>query len=197
MYTAPKMNFKYSVGPTYGKLIYDIMMLDLHKDVLEIGCLYGYSTSSFIQSLNDGAEFNFTVCDINISSQVNSMIKSCRKGVSVAQRQSKSVINPSFDFIFIDGNHSLRVVGEELRLVLKSKTKTILAHDTYIKDFKGAVLLRKTLQSHDDYFYLDYHRKLPRNNTHYGISFATRDEDIYKKVKLLFYRLPFNRKLFL
>jgi hypothetical protein len=162
------------------------MISGFFKNVLEIGCFQGYSTHSFISALNDGATFDFTICDIKIQQSVKNLTKNLK--IKKEENESKFVINKNFDFIFVDGNHRLCNVSEELDLILKFETKTILAHDTFIgnSNFKGAVFLHKVLSNHKKYFYL-YHNKHKMNDqTHYGISFFTQDKTIYNYASGLF-----------
>jgi len=76
MYKSPNNLYsQFCVGPTFGKLIYDLMISDCFSNVLEIGCFAGYSTHSFISALKDGAKFNFSICDIAIQNSVRNLIK--------------------------------------------------------------------------------------------------------------------------
>lgn len=190
MYEEPKNLYsKFCVGPTFGKLIYDLMISGFFKNVLEIGCFQGYSTHSFISALNDGAKFDFTICDVNIQQSVENLIKNLN--IKKEKKESKFVINKNFDFIFVDGNHSLCSVAEELDLILKFKTKTILAHDTFIMhpEFKGAVFLHKVLSNQQKYFYLYHNKHKTNDQTHYGISFFTQDKIIYNYASKLFNKI--------
>jgi hypothetical protein len=165
-----------------------MMMLNLHKNVLEIGCLNGYSTSAFITALKNRAEFDFTICDKRMDRDVIRLAKSSPKEVSIKECRSVEVIDPSFDFIFVDGDHTISSVGPEIKLLLESETKSILAHDTFIthvSKFWGAVLLRQVFSNHRDYWTVQDHS----TNEHFrrlGLSFFTRDEEIHKAVKPLF-----------
>lgn len=183
---------KFCVGPTYGNLIYNLMKSNLFKSVLEIGCLNGYSTQYFIQAMKDGGNFEFSICDIHIQNSVRQLVENQK--VNMYEKPSGQVINKNFDFIFVDGDHSISTVGEEIYLLLKSQTKTILAHDTFIghPDFRGSVMLHDVFSNHKDYKSLSCNKFTPCDQTHYGISFFTKDEQAHEFAKVLFERI--NKK---
>lgn len=199
MYKSPLMNLHWAVGPTFGKLIYDLMMLGVHKEVLEIGSHKGYSTSSFVQSLNDGCDFNFSTCDIKIHSELRTIAGSCKKNINIIKSDSESVIDPKFDFIFIDGNHKIPTAGRELQLILKCKTKSVLFHDINLyydnSIFLGSHLIKQVMEAHRDYFYLEYKDFVLGDITHFGIGLATRDKDFYLMANNIFKRIGRNHKL--
>lgn len=92
------------------------------------------------------------------------------------------MISRDYDFIFVDGNHDIATVGEEVSLLLDCGTDTILAHDTFIDgpNFAGAVLLRKVFSAHRDYFRVNYCGRVEGDHTHYGMSLFTRRREVYE-----------------
>lgn len=186
---------EYSIGPHYRTFLYKLLMLNMHKNVLEIGCYNGYSTLGFLQALQDGAQFQFTSCDIKPAPHVAAMVDPY--GVLIRAPSAK-VIRSDFDFIFVDGNHSLSVVAEEIKLLLQYQTKTILAHDTFLEGpiFDGAALLRLTFTAHRRY------RSL-HNNTLWkgtlglspGISLFTQDADFYEQAKKILAEIDVEKPL--
>jgi hypothetical protein len=170
----------------------------MFKNVLEIGCLNGYSTYSFISALSSGAEFNLTLCDLNIQDSVRQMIKN-HNSVNLQQKESIEVISEEFDFVFVDGSHDFDTVSKELSCLVKCNTKTILAHDTFIghPNFKGAIFLRDSLSKNKKY-HAFHHNELRKNDqTHYGISFFTQDKKIHNIARRLFARLNTKPKIFI
>ena len=180
------------VGVRFSHMIYDLMMSDLFKNVLEIGCYQGYSTWAFLSAMKDGEGFGFTACDVNFLGSVRQMVadlpEELRSSVSLREERSTSVISPKYDFIFVDGFHDIATVGEEIDLLLDCGTDTILAHDTFIrhKDCSGAVLLKKVFSSHVDYLSLNYGTRTNGDQTHYGMSLFTKRKEVVCMAEKLF-----------
>ena len=167
------------VGPTYSRMIYDIMCSRFFKNVLEVGCADGYSTHSFISAIKNGIDFEFTICDVNFQKTVLQMIDGTK--VKVENKKSIEVISKQFDFIFVDGSHDMATVGEEISMLLDCGTDTILAHDTFINhpDFTGAVLLKKVFNNHKDYLAVNFNGHSQNDQTHYGMSLFTKRKEVF------------------
>ena len=176
---ADQLYTKYCIGPTFSKMIYNLMTSKLFSNVLEIGCLHGYSTHSFVSALKNGYEFKFSICDVNFNENVLKMVSDLP--IRIFNKKSIHVISPEFDFIFIDASHDIKSVSEEIEKILDCKTDTVLAHDTFInaEKFKGAVFLRKVLSNHKDYFHINYYKKIPNDQVHYGMSLFTRRKTVF------------------
>lgn len=176
---ANKLYSPYCIGPTFSKMIYDLMTSKLFFNVLEIGCLHGYSTHSFVSALKNGYKFKFSICDVNFNENVLKMVAGLP--VSVHNKKSIQVISTEFDFIFVDASHDIKSVSEEIEKILDCKTDTVLAHDTFIngEKFKGAVFLRKVLSTHKDYFHINYYKKIPNDQVHYGMSLFTKRKTVF------------------
>ena len=155
------------------------MSSGLFRNVLEIGCADGYSTHSFVSALRDGGSFQLSICDVHFQKTVLDMVQNTP--VKVFNKPSVEVISPEFDFIFVDGNHDINTVGQEISMLLDCGTDTILAHDTFIyhPDFRGAVLLRKVFSSHRDYLSFYYNEKKEGDQTHYGMSLFTKRKSVH------------------
>lgn len=190
MYKPPFNTTWFCVGPSFGRLIYDLMISNLFYNVLEIGSAEGYSTHSFISALKNGSNFKFTICDVRIQDSVRKMIKN-HPEVRVEQKRSIEVIDKKFDFIFVDGNHDICTVSEEILKILDCNTKTILAHDTFINhhDFRGSVLLHKVFYNNKNYYCVYHNKRKKEDQTHYGISFFTQDKKIYEYAKKMFNKI--------
>jgi predicted O-methyltransferase YrrM len=183
---------KYCVGRRYSHLIYDLMMSGLFKNVLEIGCLQGYSTWAFLSALRDGSNFEFTACDVFLQETVLEMVKEFP--VRLRGEMSVDVISPDFDFVFVDGNHDLNTVGAEISKILDCGTDTILAHDTFLEhdDFRGSVLLKKVFSNHRQYLSIHYNTHHLEDQTHYGMSLFTKRREVFLLAGDLFKRQSFD-----
>jgi hypothetical protein len=151
----PNISNSFSIGPIYRELLYKIVMLGVHKNILEIGCMNGYSTSAFTTALDNEADFKLTLCDIRFSSGVKNLASKHPDKITLKEQKSINTIDDSYDLIFVDGDHNVKVVAEEIKLLLKNETKTIIAHDTHIINggnaWWGPPLLKSIFDIHPQY----------------------------------------------
>lgn len=193
----PKIGTAFSVGPIYREFLYKIAMLNIHQNVLEIGCMVGYSTSAFITALNNDADFNLSLCDTHFQPSVRHLAAKCVKPINLMQSASRNVINSKYDLIFVDGDHTIATVREEIELLLASKTKTIVIHDTHLIEevrFWGPVLAKAVFDVHPAYYGFTLHN----SEEHFlslGLSVYSRDEDVYQILYELAVENAQNRKL--
>jgi len=191
-FTKYRVGIKSSIGPVYRQLIYDILMATKPKRCLEIGCCNGYSTSAFLEALNQGADFHFTTCDPKPSRKIHAnVLAHCTRldKVQLIQKPSLEIISPEFDFIFVDGDHSLYGCFAEIRMLLKAGTETILAHDTWIdiERFQGPWLYRFIFSNHRGFYYTDDNKV--RSCDYYkgcGLSYMTKNERLFQVVEPMF-----------
>ena len=182
-----------SIGKTYRNLLFDILMNCKFKNVLEIGCLRGYSSCAFFEALNQGADFNYTICDPAPRMDVK-LFDLCRKkdSINLIKKPSLEIIEPGYDFIFIDGDHSINYVPLELMRLVDVNAETMLAHDTYIENpkYKGPPLYRYFFSKHKEYYYVDHSTFRPNEEKEIcGISFFTKNKETFNLVKPLFEKL--------
>lgn len=168
------------------KLLYNILTTARFRKVLEIGCYNGASTSAFVQAINDGANFELHLCDPHFRDGLKRTVGMCKRRVFLHERRSLDVIDRSFDFIFVDGDHSYENVREEVALLLKHNVRSVVAHDTHEPHCEGSVYLAETYRASRGHLCLEDALPRPGEWTHRGFFFATRDFDVYTKVKGLF-----------
>jgi SAM-dependent methyltransferase len=171
-------------------LLYEILMTHHFTRVLEIGCWHGSSTSAFVQAINDGCTFDFHVCDIDFTPQLDRVLACCSREVVRHEKDSLFVINPTYDLICVDGNHHIHHVFREVELLLRCRTPTIVAHDTGQVNVDpgcdGAVYLGKTFKSHPEYHWIEDCEERPGEFTNRGFFFCTKDRQLYEMVQPLF-----------
>lgn len=173
----------WSVGPEVRKIIYQIVKTGIHKNILEIGCYNGYSTSAFVDALTDGTYFKLTLCDIDIKPSVINLAKKHPNKISIKNSTSVEVLKNccDYDLIFVDGDHSISVVGHELMFLLKNNPKTIIAHDTMTPRTPGSMLLKQIYDNHKDYYGITlFNPKIEFLN--YGTSFYSKEKIIIEKI---------------
>ncbi len=166
--------------------LYRLVSSGLFKNVLEVGCYRGSSASAYLQALNDGAEFNLTLCDAQVHPVLLDAVSKCRKQPTIRAIDSLQAINGDFDLIVVDGDHRIAQVSREIGLFLFHQTPTIVAHDTnasHIPGCEGAVYLGTTFKNHPEYACLEDRVKRDGEYTERGMLFATRSKPIFDGVK--------------
>jgi len=120
------------MDPRHIDMLFNILVNNDFKNVLEIGSFHGVSTTAFVEALLLKPNLSVSICDIKISQQVKTLLDSCQNKdrIRVHNTYSKNIINGSYDLIFVDGDHALATVKEEVDLLLKYNVETVLAHDT-------------------------------------------------------------------
>jgi len=183
-----------SIGPTYRKLLYEILMEGRFKNVLEIGCLRGYSSVAFLQALDDGAEFHLSLVDPHPHLSLMPLVDKCKRQDRIRLHRARSidVISEEFDFLFIDGDHTVAGVGAELLRILECQIESMVAHDIWIEhpkhpEYRGAHLYRHVFCNHRDYLYID-DREMRSTDPYKGcgLAFFTREVELYRKIAPLF-----------
>jgi predicted O-methyltransferase YrrM len=180
-----------AIGSTYRKLLYEILISGKFSNVLEVGCLRGYSSIAFLQALDDGASFEYSNVDPHPkTSEINALIERCqqKEKVRILKQRSKDVISAQYDFIFLDGDHTAEGIGPELLQILDSRITTMVAHDIWIAhpehpEYSGARLYRHVFTNHRDYYYIDDNAR--REEDYFqgcGLAFFTRDLMLFRRV---------------
>lgn len=183
----------YSLDVRHVALLREIVDVAGFKRILEIGCFNGASTAAFLTALDAGSDFALHLCDTQFRPALRGAIANCRisERITLHERSSLDVIDDSFDFIFVDGDHSLPHVTEEVRLLLAHRIPTIVAHDTRstdagIPDCEGAALLGETFRHNHDYQWCEDAKHRIGEATHRGLFFCTRRADVFERVAPLF-----------
>lgn len=107
------------------------LMTGKHWRVLEIGSHRGYSTQAFLDALQAGAVDEVHLCEPAPTPELLALIAD-RPGVTLHRCRSIELLSKDcrWDLVFVDGNHSARVVTAEARLLLSARVPTVFAHDT-------------------------------------------------------------------
>lgn len=161
-------------------MIYEFLARNEFKDVVEVGCKYGYSTSAFIQALREGKGFRFTCIDICITDDLR---QTCAgHDVRLLQMDSRDGLQicRNTDCLCIDGYHFWENVGCELAIAMRYGVKTIIAHDVSDCSEDGPKRMLEQLRRFGDWDIFVEDKMRPGLITHRGIMFATCD----RKVKL-------------
>lgn len=180
-------------------ILYNILLINKYKRVLEIGSHYGYSTTAFLEALNIGCTFEVHLCDINFMDSVKQICEQSRLSNLIFLHEERSVDflknAPLFDFALLDGSHIAEDVEDEFEYLSMNGTKSYLLHDTHTQLlpeskntpwYDGPMLLMNKLQASPDWFCLidNIHRE--NEQTERGICFATREKEIYAQAKEIF-----------
>ena len=73
---------------THVMILYNLLMANPYKRVLEIGSHNGYSTTAFVEALKRGASFEVHLCDIGFMDSVREI---CRGYDQIKLHQTRSV----------------------------------------------------------------------------------------------------------
>lgn len=174
------------MDPIHIRFIYRLVMTGGFKNILEVGCYRGASTSALVQSQIDGADFELTCCDVLIRETLRNVLKKSPRSVRIEEKDSLQVIDSSYDLIIIDGDHCIKQVSRELGLCLFHETQTMILHDTnmgYAPEMEGPDMARKILELHPDFYVVSDKQERPGMWTYRGLSAATRNKTIHDIAK--------------
>lgn len=176
---------------THIRMLYDILSLGAFHHVLEIGSFDGASAIAFISALNDNHIDRVTFCDTHFQPRFHRVVDEAlyKSGVILREYSSLKVLgDEEFDFVLIDGDHSLQNVREEFKLLRKYKIKHLAAHDTNssavgIAACEGAAYLKQELFNDPEYQVIEDCQIRPNEKTNRGFMFATIDPELFSQVK--------------
>lgn len=181
-----------NIDITHIRLLHSILRVGNFKHALEIGSYDGASAIAFISAMNDGVLGKVDFCDPEFQPRFSELLKHCvrRDDVKLRHCGSHGVISDIYDCIFVDGDHSLPCVKVEAELILKYSVETILAHDTNSSNVgftncDGAMYLMDTLMC-NGYRCIQDCVVRPGERTDRGFMFATKNKDLFDKVRPLF-----------
>ena len=154
--------------------LHNILKLTGVKRTLEIGVHTGASASAFVAAGVATPHF----CDIRMTAQAAQVTEGrgvwhLEPGKDVVARER------AFDLVFVDGNHALDAVTEEITALSRNSPAIILAHDinSTVAGFgacEGAQRLWEWLQSEQWHCLVDAKLR-DQEKTHRGMLAATKD----------------------
>jgi hypothetical protein len=102
-----------------------------YRRVLEIGSHMGYSTAAFLDALKAGTVDEVHLCEPRPTPELLELIKG-RPGVTLHRERSVNLLGNDcrWDLVFLDGDHSVRVVTKEAELLIAARVPAVFAHDT-------------------------------------------------------------------
>jgi hypothetical protein len=176
------------MDPRHAALLYEMLVAHQFRRVLEIGCFNGASTSALVQSINDGATAELHLCDLEFRPTLHEVVRRCVRPVYLHQCRSVDVIGPDFDLILVDGDHSVSNVSREVGALLACETPTIAAHDVTpgadpLGECDGSRFLGHVFRGHPAYHCLQDSLARPGEYTGRGLLVATRDRELYQKLR--------------
>lgn len=165
--------------------IHEILSAWPFQRALEIGCWRGASSTAFIQAINRGATQRATLCDRLIQQQVRRVANTCHQKdkIVVVEMQSWDLLDTpvAFDFILVDGNHTIEAVTPELERLMKRKPACVMAHDTNAtkagyEQAEGAAMLAEAFRALPEYQTIEDCVDRPGEETKRGLFCATRGD---------------------
>jgi hypothetical protein len=94
----------------------------------------------------------------------------------------------SYDFVFVDGDHRLEYVKQEVDLLIEKRTLCVMAHDTNVHlfgqgDCDGTPYIKWRFQTAHGYFCLEDNVSRPGEDTRRGMFFATTSLELFEAAR--------------
>jgi hypothetical protein len=169
------------------------------KSALEIGSFNGASATAFVEAINKGVGLGesgvATFCDVQPTHSLMSVVGNCLypNRVRITGQPSWDVLDSAddFDFVFVDANHDLASVTEELKRLVVRRPLCVMAHDTNARDAgfpgcEGSQLLKHTFGIMPGYYCIEDRKQREGELTDRGLFLATRDAGLYEVAKQVF-----------
>jgi hypothetical protein len=165
----------------------DVLSTGHHRSALEIGPLHGATSTAFIEAINAGKLDSVTFVDMVITPELEKLVSTCRHPERVEMLQGDSIAVMSsgrkWDFVLVDGDHSLTQVAPEVDQLLLMRPLTVMAHDTGLEDTTGPSYLKHTFQVLPEYYCLEENMRREKERTYRGLFLATQSLDGLKEFK--------------
>lgn len=170
--------------------MYDVLTAGGFQHALEIGCWYGGSSTAFVEAINREKLPRATFCDVAFQSEFREVVSHCQHPDRIRAYSGRSFDllrdrSQEFDFVFIDGDHRLQNVREELELLLQRQPVCVVAHDTNAESLKykecdGPPLLKWAFQTTAPYLCLEDNALRPGEDTARGLFLATKSPEVFE-----------------
>ena len=167
--------------------LHDVLQYGFRK-VLEIGSHKGASLAAILQSKLAGKVAEVHIAEPNVLPELLRVTGDIP--VTIHNRRGVDVLRetPDFDFVWVDGDHTVPVVREEVEQLLRHGTRTIMAHDTNSTAIgtglcEGAHYLKQVFMGHPDYYCLEENKVRENLWTARGMFFASKSRKIWQFAK--------------
>jgi hypothetical protein len=172
--------------------MYDVLCGGRFQHALEIGCLNGASSTAFVEAINGQRLRHATFCDIDLRATLQEVLKECRFPDRIQTFEGRSVDllrqRSDFDFVFVDGDHRLESVTEEVELLLLNPPTCVMAHDTSVRvtgldSCEGPAYLKWRLQTAGPYRCLEENTRRSDEEIWRGMFFATTSDEVFERAR--------------
>lgn len=190
-------NPEWSVDRRHIYLLYDILREGGFRSALEIGSLHGACSTAFVEAINRNHLQRVVLCDTTIRPSVRAIASESPVSDRIKLLQCRSadaLKSEPFDFVFVDGDHLLATVKEEVDLLEQLRPMCVMAHDTNsavagLPGCEGPQYLKERFQSMSGYYCLEDCTFRKGERTHRGMFLATTSVHLYAAAKQLIERL--------
>jgi hypothetical protein len=166
------------------------------KRTLEIGSYNGSSLTAFLDAKSCGDVTEVHVCDVHVRQPLLHVIAASEIEVILHQRRSVDLLteDSNFEFVLVDGDHSIENVRKEMTLLLASGVESIFVHDTTARVAKyphveGSEIAKTMLMGSPAYYCLEDSIPRPGMATDRGALFATQYADIFEYARSAYYEI--------
>jgi hypothetical protein len=189
-----------SWSPDYIHLLwlFNVLMAGGFNRTLEIGVYEGRSMILFLEALSRGRIGEAHFCDVLFRPEPKRMSDAAGKSAVLHECKSVDLLrqDDSFDFVWLDGDHSPATVLIESAMLLAAKTRCVMAHDTATvhvgelpAEADGPQYIKRAFMGADGYYCLEDAIARSGRVTHRGMFFATNDPDLYTIAQKLYRRI--------
>lgn len=161
------------------------------RNVLEVGCWKGSTTSMFCHYLFRGLDFRLTCNDINIQPALRSLTAPYADKVTLIDARSVDVLpRNEWDLIILDGDHEVENVAAESEILLATRPPTMILHDTSnaAPECAGPAKMKELLLLAPDYYCCEDNITRAAEWTQRGLFLATKDRGLFDAVHPFFHQ---------
>lgn len=172
--------------------IYELLRTGLFSNALEVGTSDGATSTAFVEAAKVTPTLRYTCCDIQVAQATLMVVPGDHFYLGKSVEILRDTQEP-FDFIHLDGDHTVEGVAEELAAIDRTHLLAITGHDTSAsvagyKLCEGAELLRRTVMYDWGWYCIEDNLRRDGEETHRGLFFATPSPGVYKRALSAFRR---------
>jgi hypothetical protein len=127
--------------------IRDTLQTGRFRKVLEVGCMYGYSTSAFLDALKAGRVDSVDLCEPAPTPELRALLAGAGDKVRLHECTVQELFaRPwgGWDLVFLDGDHDRTTAEVEVKTLLRNRVRAVFVHDS-ASAFTGPPVIKEGL----------------------------------------------------